>query len=53
MGQKRAIIENELKDKDEIDTTEKLEHKLDNFNRKKEVMEEMKLSIWKNSLNLL
>jgi len=48
MGQKRSIIENEFKDKDEIDTYEKLEHKPDNFQRKKEAMKEKngKVQIW-------
>jgi len=48
MGQKRSMIENEFKDKEEIDSSEKLIHKPNNFTRKKHLMKEKngKVQIW-------
>ncbi len=48
MGQDRNIINDEFKDKEEIDTHEKLEHKTKNFKRKRKEMKTKgnKVQIW-------
>jgi polyphosphate kinase 2 len=48
MGQNRNIINDEFKDKEEIDTHKKLEHKTKNFKRKREKMKIKgnKVQIW-------
>jgi polyphosphate kinase 2 len=48
MGQSRNIIDDEFKDKEELDTSKKMEHKSNNFERKREKMKEKgnKVQIW-------
>jgi len=48
MGQKRSIIDDEFKDKEELDTSKKKKHKSDNFQRKRNTMKEKgnKVQIW-------
>jgi len=48
MGQNRNIINDEFKDKEELDTHKKLEHKSNNFKRKRKKMKEKKnkVQIW-------
>ena len=48
MGQNRSIIDDEFKDKEELDTDQKAKHEPDNFKRKRNEMKEKgeKVQIW-------